>query len=944
MKVILALCAIWLHCNSSIDALRCDFADPDGLLKSNALARCHVNIEEFDSATVICPRTVAGTDYVLHPQPNSYENSHINTYVSYDGTFRSVALSDVIATDAPAAFASVELDQLQTTLNIDLSAVGLFSIIERRLMFICGPRDLDLSGALQRHLNRLNGIIQMEEIPWNPATPLTEEIRKIRSGLGVFFLYRGNVHLPLQGCGSRPSPLFAPGNDVTVDPITGVRSCVADPMSQSRIGFVCEGRLEPEDCMRSLTGQYGEDVVIPTPHSYMKFDYHKPWVVAKYFNGLELPRFHGECRCIDSDNGQVKARIEIRTKTDYVCDITNMIFRNDFRPIRGPWCSFVLHPGSTLTIRFPPEDVDEEPSEKDSTSGPPSQKPPKYLFTTRFMPTDLVTLRQLKSIYEIDVYDEVLYKKAIAGDALELDVSQISKGEVKLKYHDNKPLSLRLGPNSFYFHWTLRAINKYTFKSITAPVDISFAFTHNYKMVGCDSGAESLFDTDMSRAYCSTKSMGNGIGDIYECSYPIKWERLQTGIHCGPDGELVPDNCESTGYDLYSNRIIPSPGSVRNATPYPIRGFQIFDIELNYNIPVSYACYCVDKFGYATSRLVLTHNSQYDQTYLVRRKADNRMLPPYVLLPWGDAGLSNEASTAPNSLMLENISQESVILHVGTSVFMSCEPELQNDANNGLIKTTWLPKQHHLFYYTVNETPHGFKLIRKGYEESISATPGALEFTYLNIDGTTVYQTMVLKSHRGAILISKHSFHKKHVPITFVCGKTPEPSDLSVSGDTYASPHPSIALSSAPYTWNVVQVAVETTDPYMQGCGVTYASDELFKPETPQLYDADGKSHFGCKIDIQAAKEAAFYCPAPYVLDPLNCFSQVYVDGEVRKTRDISESLVALRSNHFVILSLDSSLVGPGETLHQTPPFQCRCVTVKGAVLLTIQIGNYYST
>ncbi|GBE62698.1 hypothetical protein, conserved [Babesia ovata] len=140
-----------------------------------------------------------------------------------------------------------------------------------------------------------------------------------------------------------------------------------------------------------------------------------------------------------------------------------------------------------------------------------------------------------------------------------------------------------------------------------------------------------------------------------------------------------------------------------------------------------------------------------------------------------------------------------------------------------------------------------------------------------------------------------------------------------------------------------VHVNVERTDLYMQGCGVTYSSDKLFKPETAQLYNGDGQSQFGCKIDLHAAKEAAFYCPAPYVLDPPNCFSQVYMDGEVNNTGDLSMSLVSSHSNHFVILQFDDSLVGPGEKLRQTSPLECRCVTVKGIVLSSIQIVNYYA-
>ncbi|GBE61429.1 hypothetical protein, conserved [Babesia ovata] len=135
-----------------------------------------------------------------------------------------------------------------------------------------------------------------------------------------------------------------------------------------------------------------------------------------------------------------------------------------------------------------------------------------------------------------------------------------------------------------------------------------------------------------------------------------------------------------------------------------------------------------------------------------------------------------------------------------------------------------------------------------------------------------------------------------------------------------------------------VHVNVERTDLYMQGCGVTYASDELFKPEALPIYDSDGEHQSGCKIDIQAAKEAAFYCPAPYVLDPPNCFSEVSVEGEVNNTGDLSMSLVSSHSNHFVILQFDDSLVGPGEKLRQTPTLECRCVTVKGAIFCIMSI------
>ncbi|GBE62497.1 hypothetical protein, conserved [Babesia ovata] len=952
LRALLAFCAIWLHRNSCTDALLCDFADPDELLISNALVSCHMDIDDFDSATFICPRRVNDTEYVWHPQPTSTDHYNINTYVSENGMLRSLALSNVFVTDAPVAFASVESYQSQTSLYFNIPIHELFAVTDHRLIFICGPQDLILSPALQRRLDGLDGFAEMQEFPWSATTPLTAEIAKIGNGagLGVVFLYRGHLTLLLQGCGSRPSPLFAATNEVTVDPVTGIRSCVADPMSRSPIGFLCEGGIEPADCMRYLLDPNGEVVAAPEPYSYTKF-YNEHWVVAQYFSDLALPPFHGECRCIDSETGQDKARIEIRSKADYICDISSKIFQNRVRPIRGHWCSVVLHPGSTLTIRFPIEEADTETSYEEPLPGTLSQKPPRYLFKTGFQPTDLVTLRQLMTHEGFNFYYEASYRKAIAGDALELDVSQMALGEIKLKYHFNEPLSLRLGPNSFFFHWTLKAINKYVFHSIQATVNVSFAFTHRYAIVGCDRGQRNVFHRETSRNYCSTKWMGNGIGKTYECLYQKTPHIGIVGIYCRPGEELLPDNCESTAYNLYSNRIIPFPANVRSATSYPIRGFQIFDIAFHNISALSCACICVDQLGYEKSRLILQSNNHEYYIYKINRRDGSHALFPYALLPWREVGSSTDETNLLRSLMLYNISTSSVTLHVGKTLWLECglgSEAVSSDvqsyvANNGRIAASWLPYNAHYFYYTVNHIADGPELIRKTYGDSIATTPGG----FRAVDDDThqlSHQRLIFESHINAVLVSKDPVHKNYVPISFVCGKAPEPSDMSViTGEISASAVPHVTETSARYTWHLVQVAVETTDPYMQGCGVTYLSTELFRPETPKLYYPNIRQPRGCKIDFQTAGEAAFYCPVPYLLDPPNCFSQVYVDDEVKNLSDLSMSLVSSHSNHFVILSFDASHVGPGETLRQTSLLECRCVTIKGVILSTMQIGNYYS-
>ncbi|GBE59576.1 hypothetical protein, conserved [Babesia ovata] len=929
-----------------IGAVFCDFGDPHGLLISNAVARCYMDIDKFESVILICPRRINDTDYVLHPQPTSYESAHLSAYVSDEGTFRSVAFSDVIRTEYTGNIVRLESKESQTELHLYFPIQEPFVITERRLIFLCVPQKLVLSDTLQHHVDRINNSTRfMEKFPWTPATPLTKEISETGKGIGILFLYRGHMHLPLQGCGSRPSPLFA-ADDVTVDPDTGTRSCAADPMSKSPIGFLCEGRIEPEDCMRFVLDKNGSVVATPEPHSYRNFDNHLPWVVIRYFDELALPPIDGECRCVDPETSQVKARIEIRSKTEYICDITSKIFRNKVRPIRGPWCSVVLHPGSTLTIKVPIQNVYPQSSDGVSPTVPFSQLLSIYEYETELLPKNLTKLRQLKSIHDIDLYDEVLYHKTIAGDALELDVSQMYRGEIKLKYHLDKPLALRKGTNSFFYHWTLISRNENVPDKIRATINVSFAFNHEYTKVGCDRGKRRAFNQYLSNNYCTTKRMGNGVGDTYECRLHLWRDAWKAGIYCRSDEELLPSNCKSTVYDLYSNHTISFPVSVRSVTPYPIRGFQVFDFDFRHDIPVSYACICVDSRGYETSRLILGHTHTETYIYKVRREGASNTLLSYISLTWHKVVLLLEGPTSTHLITLKNTYKKSVKLDVGARLSMTCElgPELQNVGNNGAMKTTWLPKEPDEFHYIVARTSHGRELIRTPWKDTIAATPAGLEVVHRNDRDLPEYEELTITSHRGAILISKDPLHKKYVPIRYVCGKTPEASELStVTGNASTMPIRRTTESSSRYSWNIVKVKVETTDPYMQGCGVTYASDELFKPETPQLYDANGQPQFGCKIDLHVASEAAFYCPAPYLLDPPNCHNHVYVGGIVKNTRDISESLVASRSNHFVILSFDGSLVGPGETLRQTPPLECRCVTTKGIVLSTIQIENYYS-
>ncbi|CDR94522.1 hypothetical protein BBBOND_0108200 [Babesia bigemina] len=941
------ICAVWFNWIAFVDAFVCDFSRPYDLFRKNAIVTCDMDVSVLSSATVICPRIVNYTEYVWHQPIKSDEKGQIKTNVGGKDKFGSLPISDLLVTESLRALLWIESKEFHTDLHIELGDDDIYAITKNRLAFICGPKDLLLSDALLRHLDRLNGFRLIEEIPWTAATPLIQEMSKIGKGLGVFFLNRRDTALPFQGCGSRPSPLFAPDNVVSEDEFTGTRSCVADPMSKSPIGFLCEGRIEPSDCFRSLLDENGKIVIAPLPHSYKHVYNRGKWVVARYFNDVALPRFNGECRCIDPGTGHVKARIEIRSKKEYVCDIASMIEQPDKSVVDGPRCSVLIHPGSTLTIRFPTEGLNPASTDEKLSSAPRSQLLSINEYETELLPKDLTTLRQQTYYHDPESYNEISYHDALADDVLELDRSQIAKGEIRLNYHTDRPLTLLGGHNSFFFHWTLKSRNKHVPDKISATINVSFALTHRYSTAGCDEGEPSVFDPKISYNHCSVKYMRNGIGSVYECLYNTNLDRIQVGIRCRPNEELLPNNCDNTAYDLYYDRIMQLPQYARNVTPTPIPGFRVFEIKSDTRSDV-YACICADEHGYEKSRLVVERNKESFHHSNVREAATSGSLQPYVLLPWTETGLSSKETTSKLSLILHNITKETVVLALGTTLIIRCgvSPELRHLEYSGKITTTLLPNDPELFYYTVNNISSTPELALRTYEESFGTTSGGFTITYEEHSAT--YQELTIKSRRGAILISKDPIHKNYVPMTFVCAKRPEPSDLYIvirddHGSYTRTPYLLRPIEATKqYAPTQVQLFVETTDPYMQGCGVAYESDDLFKPETPLIYDSIGQD-VGCKIDLPSAKEAAFYCPAPYVLDPPNCFYQVYVHGEEKDLSEISNSLVASHSNHFVTLKFKSKLVELGGKRRKTPPLECRCVTVKGVVLSTIQIENYYA-
>ncbi|CDR97347.1 hypothetical protein BBBOND_0312500 [Babesia bigemina] len=939
VTVLSAFCAITLHSIIRIEANVCDFSNPDAFA-DGFFVQCSVDTSVYPDSTAICPRQYKGIEYTWHPRPREMPSDKIYGYVKQSGKLASRKIRNMVRSEFKYFAGRYEATPSGIAMKFKYPEVPILAMTESRFIFICGPKTLVVSDDIEREIYHLSDIT--DDTHPNSSRPLHRRVGRNLKDIGVLFLNRGRTSGWFYGCGMLDSPLFPRDNNVSLDLRTDVMSCVVDPMTTRTIGFTCDGIVEPPGC-NGLLSWYTEPA-IPRISTDVRV-----WMTGRIFNDLALPEYDEMCICKHSDTYEVKSIIHFRSQNVYTCDIAGLLDRHRRRPISGPWCSVVLHPGSTLTIKFPTFIIDKDSETSDLIMMGINSN------DLGFGPRDLEILRQLKSIDDFNSYEEVPYNQALAGNALELDVSEVEGGEVKLKYRKGRPLALRNGANRFEFHWTMVNAKHGRIHRTVATVSLALAFTHRYDDLGFDVVKQkdvdlySVFNPEKKKKYTSVRRKGNGIGDVYEYRVPIDVASEPAVIYCKSD-RMLPKNCGYESYDLLNNRVVGmGMGSTRVRESH-LPGFRKLHFDSVHQIRVSKACYCVDQRGYEKYRIAFESHYPRDFVFEIFSQGVPKSRIPYVLLPWKDAEASSDGVTLSEWLRVNDVVEASVTMQVGDTVSLDCRKrqssplqcspppsEAHSDST-----ATWMPRQPEQFHYLVSQTGRAFDVLKRKREDSLVITPGGLKIGLEHDPTISPCRKLILQADASAIVISKDPLNYETYPMAFFCGIAPEGSELSVNSDTPSLPNMKVVGPANLEMWHMVRVNFETTDPYMQGCGVTYESTELFKPETPTLYDDNGQE-IGCRIDINAAEEAAFYCPPPYSLYPPGCFFEVDMDGEVEEVDSISDYFTATTSNHFVILKFRSGFVRPGETMLQTPPLECRCITNKGVILSTIQIVNYHT-
>nr|ALR73013.1 hypothetical protein [Babesia bovis] len=947
LYVISALISLAINTNvCSADVVH-DFMD-DPAITNFAAVICVLNSHNDRFVSISCPDRVGDVNYTWHPRSSNDSYIERNAYISSQHGLETRPVSEIIISESVAPIWIFDRGINSTTFNIYVQRDEHYIMTENRLMLLCGPVDLELTPTLVSYLTNTVDLDHSHTIRRNTYSSLTRALDKYSSGIGVVYLRRNSFHHPLMGCGSRASPLFRNPNDVIIDEATGLRTCVVDPMSTLPIGFLCEGEIEPPDCFRYLISD-NNYVHHPLVHRYMTA-YNDTLLIVQPFVYLASPLIEGYCVCRDRVNSEVVAKLIVKPRYEYVCDINNMLMKNRLKYIRHFWCSFVLHPGSNVTIKFPADsdiilddDGDEQIELKDDT--------PPNLFYTTFNPSSLRKLRILGSTKWNNHVLKRHYSEKLAGDALTLDVSNARKGVVKLSYDINKPLTMIGSYDSLCFYWRLLPRVNYPFEHIFATIRITLSLTHPYDVVGCETGEMRIFDPQSARRRCVWKSY-TGIRRFYrQCIIHHNSGVIRTGIYCKPGEILMPANCSESAFDLSTGGSLPWPPSITNMHMRKVDGLQMFKFTINPIEVFSLSCNCITDRGIATSQLILESTYHEHNVLLIRPLFSAQRNERHIYVNKSD--IIYDPSPSDDFLVSIKVNHEGRSISPGNTYSYECRyvygsalsREWSSIFEQRYIEgsNSWLPRSLRWRYFEKIRRGSTYHLRSVNYNEYITGEKNTLVVKIKKNIGEE--NEMLEFSYRSSgILISKDPNNANSLSFHYLCGLRPDVGYGLVDRISEVD-RERLNITDLRYpsgTYKLLEMVVVTTDPYVHGCGVTFTGEEIFKPDTVHITDAnDGSS--GCQVDLSEHRECGFYCPPPYVIDPPLCFQDVLVDGVVTPLSDISDSMVYHKSTHFSLLSLHHSHKQYNQERKMSPPLQCRCLSITGEVISTINIVNYYS-
>ncbi|GIX62761.1 uncharacterized protein BcabD6B2_21960 [Babesia caballi] len=969
---------IWLVCLAHALAIEIDFRDRNLWNRSEALSLHHFSARD-GTIIIKCPARVAGATMKLYPENRLGDAAKPSVYVWQFGKYTELPFSEVVQHMGNRELFTVshreELSEIKVKWEM---AAPVVRKDYSHFLVVCASTEVDwenmshaavLNTLDELHNNRLNTRYHRLE----SMVPSGGKLGVVRIGL---YFYSKVTH----GCGNVPVPLFS--SQTVFDTNASVPTCIVDIMETPNVGFYCEnGRLEPYNCFDRLfnVNAAGPETMFlePTVNCIVR----GRLATGEFSRTYVRHPFRGYCKCMSRDGGEERetARIIVKNEVHYTCDIAALIMKHRVRPITGFWCDVALYPGASLTIKFPPprsyKTLGQFLRERYGHGLPMefilSQLPCgiklaeefRPLHITSFEPSDPEHFIGVIPRYQDFSFVEYPHSEVFGGTALKVDTSRLMQGQITLTYHQNELLA-PLTKNHLAYAWKYRNKGEASHANITAYVKIEFVKNYAHYMPGCSSTKEVVFAGKLQKTL-HTSHIRTAAGEARHCHLYTHMNNY-VQLHCDNKDRMMPYGCRIFGYDPNRKGILP----MHKVVPREDRRskVRILDIATGVYPHSSFSCSCVDYKGNETARLSVHALVPREMLFVGSDGRSGALLDPttvelnHLTLPGRQLGTEIMWISFTRRFMTRTIHAElgDAFMIVGYDHTLNSQHQVAREAEENYPGVSVIrhknekvavyvrrfvsspdtdPAEFGKRWFPLNFETHCYQKSTAGEQVHLTPTPygdvmcanryGFRVFPDVDECGTSV-QALHVVVPLSSIIIAKDPAASS-VSLTYAFGEVSRPLTKPPTGpEDAATPAPpqeaSRELGARSLSLiDTITLVLPTTDPYLQGCGITSPDDELFM-DTPPLHNELGET-IGCAVHLDRQTRAAFYCPLPYRLDPPGCNVKGMRGYEV------------VRSNNFLIFHKAVRRF-PWQLLTTVYPgrFECRCVNAIHMPLSTIRL------
>ncbi|GBE62346.1 hypothetical protein, conserved [Babesia ovata] len=695
----------------------------------------------LNTIEVICPRRKTGMFYDMLPnRRESIGSGGIHVYATVNGVYKKVHIDDVVRFRSAENQPKLEQRFGMTRLLLNQGrSTDVVRYAFESFDVHCAPAGNE-EGVSEALRSCLTSMSMSEQEGERTSCPSGESGERSAPLLGIVRVTLSSVRRAYTGCGSSSVPFIMDASGG----VSSERSCIVDVMETPDVGFYCKGRIEPANCPLSLYYGYTDRIAtLPFKVEVSSEEREGGTVLIMRYDRLSISStFSGYCRCVDVSTKQATAKIEIRSRKNYVCDLGQKLAQHVSRPIVGDWCDVMLYPGSSLEILFPVYPVELlrpvsvallggwDISGRISTFIP--ERPDAEALTRTVEDNRLV-------------YSTVRLGSVVDTELVKVDSVLQSDGVVSIQHKVSQSEAGAAGrdPVSLYFRCLHRGARPERNVISTIKVTLSYGPRHEIVPV--------YAQPDASQRPVRVSQYFADVSDIAR-------------IHCEAGEQLVPQDCNKLAFNANRTAVVPFPTGLKAYWHHDDGGIRDLKAEDSLTAPFSLHCSCVNAAGLEISRLSF---NQMPQNYTMRGRSphiNSLVMVPRIQLLDVAGVLRHEKIVIP----VADVYREEHVLRVspGTLNGLLCTPP-RGVAN---VSRVPLPDDMRPFVSPVDASLQGVRLntdtvmlrqdedVSKSYATWIPYNDGT-EFVNLVKTGD---QYQLTSAHLSEVMVAKGGFSIGH--------------------------------------------------------------------------------------------------------------------------------------------------------------------------------------